>query len=94
LERLYYRGVHDTNREWRTPRNREAFHASNRVIAEKCRRLKRVTDISHSPYLATKIRRNQAGDVEEVLAAEGYGTTIGSENEAFPRNPDPIVSAG
>jgi len=32
-----------------------------------------VTDISHSLYLATKIRRNQAGDVEEVLAAEGFG---------------------
>jgi len=34
-----------------------------------------------------------AGQVEGV-PTEGYGMLIGSEDEAFPRNPDPLVSAG
>jgi len=93
LEHLYYRGVNDTSLASRTTANREAFYASSRAIAEKCKTLERVTDISNSPYLATKIYRNDAGQVEGV-PTEGYGMLIGSEDEAFPRNPDPLVSAG
>ena len=63
------------------------------MIAEKCKTLERVTDISNSPYLAMRIYRSDAGQVESV-PMEGYGMLIGSEDEAFPRNPDPLVSAG
>jgi hypothetical protein len=87
LERFYYRGLNDNKRDPRISQNRDDFYACAWAIAEKCKTLERITDISDSPYLATKIRRNDAGEVKEVIPTEGYGMIIGSEDEAFPNNP-------
>ena len=70
------------------------FYSASRRIAEKSKTLERITDISNAPsYLAAKILRNRSGEVEEAIPVEGGGMLIGSENEAFPNNPDPWVSA-
>ncbi|PPR03562.1 hypothetical protein CVT26_006104 [Gymnopilus dilepis] len=94
LERFYYRGVHDSNLALRTVENRDALYTSSRVLAERCHCLQSVTDISHLPYLGARIRRNHEGLVECVVPYEGCGMLIGSEDEAFPMNPDPLVNAG
>ncbi|KDR77744.1 hypothetical protein GALMADRAFT_224973 [Galerina marginata CBS 339.88] len=91
LARLYFRGVNDTDTSLRTPENREAFYTSSRAIADKCQLLERITDISSTPYMALKIRRNEARSVVETIRVEGYGTIIGAEDEAFPRNPRATV---
>jgi len=93
LERLYYRGVHDTYLDMQTlGGHRARSETPTLAIAKICKTLERITDISRSPYLATKFKRNQAGEVIEKTHAEGYGTIIGSEDEPFPRNQLPFGS--
>ena len=84
LQRLYYgSGTTPTKRSLRA---QDAFHDSNRTIAKKSKTIEQITDINHSPfYLSTKIKRNEAGEVEEVIPMEGYGMIVCSEDDAFPR---------
>jgi len=53
-----------------------------------------ITDINTEPYLAFKIKRDDNGVIENCSLVQGRGCLIGSENLAFPANPDPSVVAG
>lgn len=85
--------MHDTIFDTQTLEvHRARSDTPTQAIAEICKTLERITDIGCSPYLATKFKRNEAGEVIEEIHAEGYGTMIGSEDEPFPRDPPPFGS--
>ena len=64
---------------------RNHFYTSCQAVAEKCKAIERITDVSNRLfYLAAKIQRNDNGEVEKVIPVEGYGMVICSEDEAFP----------
>ncbi|KDR67507.1 hypothetical protein GALMADRAFT_147056 [Galerina marginata CBS 339.88] len=84
LERLYYPALrqNDTSDE----KTWTLFQKVARDFAKDCKRLTLVTDVlvPQMPYMAAKIRRGAGGEVEEVVAVEGYGMLIGNEGNPFP----------
>ncbi|KDR74507.1 hypothetical protein GALMADRAFT_141537 [Galerina marginata CBS 339.88] len=90
LERLYCRGTWSTadniyDASEPTEADLAAFFTEARLLAEGCKSLKLITDMSlATSYPTVKIRRSQDGLVKDVKISDGYGRLIGHEDDPFP----------